>query len=283
VRTRDGRRLLNMRFVNYNLTDRGYYQIHDPSGHILTRNFCSELDADADFAPLKFEELADPAELPTRASSCSGVEDIRLFENPGSDEVRFIGTSMNYSPVGVNSMVEGVYDVASHALKDAYVIQSPRETRCEKNWVPVAFEGALAYIYKWNPLEVARVEPDEETSVPKLRVVASLAAPAACAALFSVFRGSSTLVSTEAGLLGVVHFSVSDAPRQYYHAMALLDRDTLAPLGCSAPFFFDAVGIEFCIGFEVDDTRYRFWISRFDRAPAMVVVDAAQMPPIMLA
>ena len=38
---------------------------------------------------------------------------------------------------------------------------------------------------------------------------------------------------------------------------------------------FEAVGIEFCIGFDICGDTYRFWISRFDRDPVLYEVNTS--------
>jgi hypothetical protein len=87
-------------------------------------------------------------------------------------------------------------------------------------------------------------------------------------------------------LVGVVHFSEDGSPRRYYHALVALDAITLFPVGRSSVFFFDAIGIEFCTGFEVREGavggEYSFWISRFDRDPLRIDVAAASIPLISL-
>jgi hypothetical protein len=55
--------------------------------------------------------------------------------------------------------------------------------------------------------------------------------------------------------------------------MVMLDKDTYMPLKYSRPFYFNNIGIEFCIGFSINENKYWFWISRFDRDPMLVSID----------
>jgi hypothetical protein len=85
-------------------------------------------------------------------------------------------------------------------------------------------------------------------------------------------RGSSTFTPTKEGLLGVVHFSEELTPRHYYHMLVLLDANTLLPMKYSQTFCFQRLGIEFCIGFSIQENQYIFWISQMDRDPLMLVI-----------
>ena len=123
--------------------------------------------------------------------------------------------------------------------------------------------------------------------------------------LFCKVRGSTTFTETEDGLVGLVHFSEEHLPRHYYHMLVLLEKETFRPLKYSEVFYFQKLGVEFCIGmaisnsfapatefskfptttvsgnFPLDDSLrslYRFWISRLDRDPMMVTVPVDQIP-----
>ena len=55
--------------------------------------------------------------------------------------------------------------------------------------------------------------------------------------------------------------------------MVILDKETYAPLKYSRPFYFKNIGIEFCIGFSINENKYWFWISQLDRDPMLVSID----------
>ena len=103
---------------------------------------------------------------------------------------------------------------------------------------------------------------------------------------FEKVRGSTTFVEVENNdLVGLVHFSEELSPRRYYHMLVSLCKETLRPVKYSRVFEFQHVGIEFCTGFCIDTgeegeetkRRYRFWISKWDREPKMVTIDASQI------
>ena len=86
-------------------------------------------------------------------------------------------------------------------------------------------------------------------------------------------KGSSPFIEYKGELIGVTHFSEDAMPRRYFHMLVVLDKITYEPIRYSKPFVFDKVGIEFCIGFDARDDKYRFWISQFDRDPVLFEVN----------
>jgi hypothetical protein len=140
------------------------------------------------------------------------------------------------------------------------VVKSPREVRCEKNWIPIV--NGL-FIYNWCPLEIGKIVDDH------LEIMTQTAMPA----FFKRVRGSTTFRPTESGLLGVVHFSEECKPRHYYHILILLDTNTYLPVVYSRPFYFSKhPGIEFCLGFSEKEDNYLFWISVMDRDPRLIAI-----------
>ena len=72
----------------------------------------------------------------------------------------------------------------------------------------------------------------------------------------------------------VVHWSKEGSPRIYYHAIVEFNTE-LEILNVSPGFMFEGPGIEFCIGYvpsSDSEDADRFWVSRFDRDPFMLVV-----------
>jgi hypothetical protein len=252
-----GKKWLNTRFINYRLSDSGYYIFQNQSSKIENINVLSELDDY--FLPKSFStmiETLDVASDENRASQ--GLEDLRIFENNGS--LQIIGTTMNYSPVWCNQMVVADYDPNEYKITGGKVVRSPREVRCEKNWIPV---GNDLFIYGWCPFEIGKIVDDH------LEIMTQTAMPA----FFKRIRGSTTFIKTESGLLGVVHFSEECKPRHYYHMLILLDSESFLPLVYSRPFYFSKhPGIEFCLGFTEHGDNYLFWISVMDRDPRLAII-----------
>ena len=295
-----GKHYLNTRFVNYWMYPSGYYRFNNPELVIENRNYLSELDA-ATLEPKDFREMCErtiygtdgapliPPKKDKRPFSI-GLEDVRLFSGADS-KVRFIATNVEYSPVQKNRMVVGTYDLGSATYQDCRVVVPPdANSWCEKNWIPVLFSdnGTLEerFIYKWSPMEIGRVDP----ATNKLQIVLRHEVRPW---IFSRLRGSTPFVdapldvlsedSNTEYLVGLAHFSEEHSPRHYYHLLILLEKRTLRPVRYSRVFYFERLSIEFCIGMSVrpmenERSKYVFWISRFDRDPICLEVDACSLP-----
>jgi len=178
-------------------------------------------------------------------------------------------------------------------------IPTPEEARC---CIPTPEEaGEELFIYRWSPMEIGKIVRntlDDGRQEDVLNIVQSypIVAPN-----FEKVRGSTTFVEGENNdLVGLVHFSEELSPRRYYHMLVSLCKETLRPLKYSRVFGLQHVGIEFCTGFCIDTgkkgeggeggeeggeggegeetkRRYRFWISKWDREPKMVTIDASQI------
>ena len=264
-----GKHWLNTRYVSYYLTDQCYYLYPDGTGVIKNKNVLSQLkDHGGVLVPMDYVEMDE--------SSCGlqdarehrfsrGLEDMRLYEFCG--KVRFVATTVGYSKCSRARIVVGDYNIETRNYSNCHVITPPNtDSWCEKNWIPITYEGQEAFIYRWSPMEIGKIV-DKPDGSKHLQIIKShdIQEP-----WFHKVRGSTTFTKTEEGLLGVVHFSDEGSPRHYYHVVILLDAVTLKPIRYSKPFYFQKIGVEFCIGFTVMEGDYVFWLSRMDRDPLMV-------------
>jgi hypothetical protein len=279
LKTPDGRRWLNTRYVNYWLYNNGCYGYPTSSYIIENKNMLCELDKE--FKPItdSFRIMNEQVDIsPYQGDVISkGLEDIRIYKSAVVDSksnynVKFIATTVNYSPNGKNNMVIGDYSLTEKCISNVQVVLPPYNSWCEKNWIPIQFDGEDLFIYKWSPLEIGRIN----ASTGSLEIVMShiINAP-----YFNKVRGSTTFMEMEDGLLGVVHFSEDHNPRHYYHMLVLLDKESLRPLKYSNCFCFKKLGVEFCIGFthELAD-EYVFWTSHMDRDPMTVFMQKSELP-----
>lgn len=276
-----GEHIINTRYVNYWLYPNGGYWIKDPQEYIRTRNFYSRLDpvtlepVDTDSTVVeRFKEMTVEPRLTCHGGRIYGLEDIRLYEN-AAGELWFIATSINYSGTGSNRMIRGRYDIDLGVCSGCEILVPPDPNSwCEKNWIPIVHKGQDKFIYKWSPLEVGTIR-DTEDGKKQLVIESSWTHTAP---MFSNIRGSTPLVETDAGFIGAVHFSYEGGPRNYFHALVLLDKDTLVPLRYSEFFYFHGITVEFSIGFMIRDERYHFWLSNFDRDPEMMSIKIDELP-----
>lgn len=276
---------LNTRYVNYTLTDTGSYIFHHPDRVIITKNIFSYLDHN--MVPNSFTEIDNPDELTSHDCLFHGIEDIRIWYE--GEYLRYIGTSVNYSPSGKNRIIYGKYNIQQQRLVESNVINPPTDTYCEKNWTPVVVTGQTSpvamppskfgentrFVYKWYPMEIGKIDP--ETNSLQIDTTYSIISP-----IFKKLRGSTyfrEFLSDSRYLIGLLHFSEREWPRFYFHQLVLLDKTTLKPVRCTQPFSFqDRNCIEFCIGLYEYKERYHFWISYFDRDPANISILKTELP-----
>ena len=279
--TYKGHYILNTRYINYELDNYGNYIFHHPENKIITKNMLSILDYTLK-EPNNYTVMSNPPENEFISKICNfhGLEDIRLFEH--DEIIKFIATSINYSPNTYNSMIIGTYDVEKNKLCNCIVIDSPRETVCEKNWTPIHFRNEndpeskeMYFIYQWSPMEIGYI--DQNTF--KLNIIQSHNIDNN---LFRKFRGSTTFVkgiySNTDVLIGMVHFSEGNAPRHYFHTLIMLHATTLKPIRYTKNFYFNKIGIEFCIGMTIRNNKYHFWFSQNDCDPMKLSLDITELP-----
>lgn len=240
------KRITNTRFVNYELTPKGYYIIHHPESHLDTKNCCS-IDNKHNF-------ISEEISLPKCQSTIHGLEDLRLFEY--NEKLHFIATQREYMQANKNRMIMGLYDIENFTCKDANILEPPTDTYCEKNWIPLIKENQLHFIYSWYPMKIGKLNESN-----KLEIVQEYTVPDT----FKNLKGSTAFIPYRNILLGIVHYSIDGEPRRYYHRLVILDPNTLEPKALSVPFIFERIGIEYCIGFNIDGSMLEFWYSKHDK------------------
>jgi hypothetical protein len=246
-------------------------------------NYLSILDSD--FHPTNYIQMEENVKLTdylNRAKNfiSKGFEDLRLYIS-NNDQLKFIATTIQYSPLGQNRMVFGNYDIEKKEICDLYLIEPPNpKTWCEKNWIPIRHPNIKedCFIYSWNPFQVGKViEGNTTQSEFSHKLVIFLTREYNNFPLLNKLRGSSCFVPyDEDTLVGVVHYSEEYHPRHYYHLLVQLDSKSLSVKSMSQPFIFQKNSIEFCIGFHVNKidtcTDFCFWISQIDRDPLFITL-----------
>ena len=142
------------------------------------------------------------------------------------------------------------------------------------------------FIYSWAPFQIGEIDyisQESEISSSPLRAENPFSIIithdyTSKIPYFHKIRGSAKLVELPDCFIGVIHYSESCSPRNYFHLLVSIDKFTLKPMKYSSPFYFEKPLIEFCIGFSIRDGKYLFWISRFDRDPMFVSVEISQIP-----
>jgi len=265
----DGTHILNTRFVNYSYGSNGRYIINHPKNTILTKNIVSLLNDE--LLPKGYHEMDETnIGLISYDMYSVGLEDIRLYSYNGI--VKFIATNVNYVGNRANRMIIGEYDIKNHCYVNSKIIQPPTKTSCEKNWVPIIKDGNELFIYTWSPFQIGKI--NQETNALEIVESHNISSPD-----FHRIRGSTIFIDyDDSYMIGVVHFCEETWPRQYYHMLVILDKNTLRPISYSDPFCFQHYGVEFCIGFTMINEDYVFWVSKKDNDTVMVKIDSSEIP-----
>ena len=279
----NGKHLLNTRYINYIIHPKqkdkeAIFTFQHPNKHIITKNVFSILNENT-LQPLFYQEIKDPIKEQNHENEIysllmfNGIEDIRLYQY--QNEIYFIGTTLNYSSQGKNSIMKGKYDVTTFQLINTFIIDSPYNLQCEKNWTPIIqiIQGIETeyFIYKWFPIEIGRILNNKLQIEITHEINDSF---------FKKIRGSTTFTLWGEFLVGVVHFSEDEClERKYFHVLIMLDVITMKPVKNSDPFYFGKEpGIEFCIGFTILNLQYHFWTSRLDHNPKLFTIPLKNIP-----
>lgn len=235
---------LNVRFVNYVIDDNGQY--HKCDNYIITMNKFVELSKDLKIIREKQFNL-DFVER-----RYIGIEDVRIFKDPNSDCVRFIGTGYHSNnQIGV---VSGDYNIIENNIK-ARELKCLFKHQCEKNWVFVNYQDTTLIVYNWFPLQLCKQELNDTISIIKEVQMPKI---------FSSARGSSSGFQYKDELWFVIHLVSYESPRHYYHLIAVFDKD-MNLKRYSAPFKFEGTPIEFCLSIVVEQERVLINYSTWDR------------------
>ena len=271
------RYIMNTRYVNYGIDEKGHYHMRSSDGHVKTRN--GRLFLNASFQPTEEVRMMNE-EYVRFPSNIEGMEDVRLFYH--NNKLRFVASCKNITDDGKIVIANGDYIIEENSMKNIRVLQPPQPTQCEKNWVYVPekhlvsekAKGRMNFIYGFHPFTVGAVN-DQNT----LEIHTTYETPA----IFGRFRGSSALVEYQNKLYAVIHLVRYSSPRAYYHSVVQFNPDTLKPEAYTAPFSFCEPKIEYCLGFEIQNNDAHFFFSRNDTDPSYIRVPFHNLKMISMA
>ena len=256
--------VLNIRLVNYSITPNGSYL--NCEKHIITNNKYVEMDKHLD---IKMEKMFD---IEYKNSRFLGIEDIRIFPNDNNKGLIYIGTTQHKN--GNIGMVAGDYDPKVDVITGIEIEPSFCNESCEKNWAYVNYKNENHLIYKWNPLQICKINDftnmldliETKPNMPKI---------------FKHTRGSTPGVEFNGELWFILHIVSYETPRHYYHIFAVFDKN-MNFLRQSAPFKFEGECIEYCIGLVVEADRVLTTYSAWDRTTKLAVYDKSYIDSILI-
>jgi predicted GH43/DUF377 family glycosyl hydrolase len=240
-----------VRTVNYEL-DQGHYEIDDPNGVIRTENYIGRLSAEYELIEPHLMRDLDPSERYT--SRVVGYEDVRIVS---------LGESLAASATVCDRDPDGRCLIAQLRLDDGDVrraVVQPSNQPHEKNWMPLAVDGALTWIYSLDPTAI-------------------LPGPLhACPFALDHLRGGAA-IAIDGKYLCVMHeVAKTDEGRAYAHRFVLLDSE-FRVIRISEAWVFAHYGVEFCAGIvqDGDDLILSYgvedreaWVARVSMAEVLV-------------
>jgi len=254
--------IMNARYVNYYITPGGSYLNCDK--HIITVNKYVELDPQLNVIS---EKLFDNVFNHRRYI---GVEDIKIFYDQHIKKMLFIGTGFHTNNnIGI---VCGDYDNKQDVLVANEATSGFSKESCEKNWVYVNYKNETHIVYKWNPLQICKMDENSK----QIHIVETNELPK----IFSHARGSSCGFSYKNEFWFLVHLVSYENPRHYYHVMVVFD-ENMKLQRYSAPFKFEGESIEYSLSIVVEDERVLVNYSTWDRTTRIGVYDKKYIDSIL--
>ena len=243
--------LMNVRLVNYYINERGEYLYCED--YIITMNQRMELTRDLE---IKSSTLMEPVFVDERYI---GIEDMKLFDD--GTQIVYLGTGLSSGNLG---MITGVYGETAQALTCGF-----QQMYCEKNWVFVMCDTPHI-VYQWHPLQLCKVE---DTTLELVRTIPT-------PRLFKHVRGSTCASQYKEEQWFVLHMVSYETPRHYYHLIAVFDME-MKLLRYSAPFKFEGLCIEYCVGLVVEEHRVLIAHSGWDRTTKIRVYDRSYLETLL--
>jgi hypothetical protein len=244
--------ILNVRYINYQLDPQGRYIIHHPQGHLETLNLRCYLSDDLETVTSSEFMWEGMMQLKEYDTSIKGLEDVRLYNDNGS--IKYVATNRSYNPAQKIRIMTGDYNDTMAMFENGRILEPPTDTYCEKNWIPLpkgTFGDRLdnqektQFIYRWSPFEVGEIEHGQ------LKIIKSLPSK------LPRIRGSTVPVRIDGSneYLCVVHYCEhgQQGLLEYYHILVKLNA-AFEPVQWSVPFYFNQIGIQYCIGFTIADS-----------------------------
>ena len=257
---------MNIRLVNYRIDEWGNYL--DCEKNIITTNKFIQLDDDLN--QVGFERIFD---VKDEDRLYLGIEDIRIYQNrEDKGKLDFIGTG--YHKDNKLGIVIGDYDIAVNILEGTEIKCSFSDNSCEKNWVFFDYKDSTHIVYKWSPLQICKIDKqkclldlvEERKTMPKI---------------FNHVRGSTCGFSYKDEVWFIVHLVSYEKPRHYYHMYVVFDKN-MNLLRYSAPFKFEGICIEYCLGLVVEDERVIVPYSYWDNKTKLAVYDKSYIESLLV-
>lgn len=238
-----GELVVNDRYVNYRIDDRGHYVNQST---ISTTNVITAIDLVSMTRKYQYTLKHDTS----LDGHYEGIEDVRLFSHSN-------GTIYYNGNRGVNGSIYVEHGIICDGNVQSGLLKKSGQHSVEKNWV--LFEDAnqvLKCIYKWYPLTVGSINSTYEYTVEQ-----ELSMPI----LFKHVRGSTNGLQRGNEIWFLCHVVSHEDRRYYYHMFVVLDCKTLALKKYTRLFTFAKEKVEYSLGFIFRENELLIGYSIMDR------------------
>jgi tetratricopeptide (TPR) repeat protein len=252
----NGELIVNRRFVNYKIDEKGNYingetinTINIIGSYSIKENILIENDIQI----LKYNENYD--------GYYKGLEDIRLFSY--KNEILY---NANRGVDGKMRIEHGkiMFDDEFIHTKDESLLNKENLANIEKNWVLFTdINNNLKCVYKWYPLTIGSIENNELKHIEEIKMPNS----------FKYIRGSTNGVSVGNEVWFLCHTVSYEDRRYYYHILIALDKVTMR-LRRHTPFFtFTNNKVEYTLGFVKHKNQFIIGYSAMDKSTMFISVN----------
>lgn len=239
-----------IRYVNYAVNDQGGY---DQKEFIETKNVLAHLVQDSTSGEWHLEKEGFLHYDSSHDNLYVGLEDMRLFAMDGK-----IYYTANRG-LGYGNMVieHGSINRVNFKTEDARFLKIDNQRNVEKNWVMFCNDGhTMRMVYNWYPMVLGTIDHDQFVISHKMETPMC----------FKFFRGSTNGIVIGDEIWFLCHIVSYEDRRYYYHAMVMLDKQTLVLKNYTKMFTFGGDKVEYCLGLDkIGDDELLLGYSVMDR------------------
>lgn len=263
VKIQDGYYLLNVRNVNYEIDENGFWYHANPDKSIDTKNEFVILEKGTFHIKSHKWFVTDVQKTRYR-----GLEDIRIVQI--GDELHYCASYQKQTDLKI--AISSHYYTLHLPNLPIRIIDSPFHHLVEKNWSMFVSNDQLKFVYGWYPLQIGVLTENNQLEIIYQKDYKQ--------PFFRFIKNSSVGVWDEdhTSIWFLVHFnSANESFRTYYHMFIILDGATLHIRRMSKCFTFEKQKIEYCLGFVLEKDEIVFTYTTFDKNPRILRVDRSKM------
>ena len=267
IKMTDDEFIVNIRYVNYRIDNKGGYVNMDK---ITTINvigivkIVENLPTVINGFILNYNKDEDERYV--------GLEDIRLYKK--GDQILY--NANRGLKNGGMTIEHGEIDLNAQKCVNSVLLKREGSGSLEKNWVLFDQEDTTKVVYGWSPLIVGEIENGNEfversrnSNVPNC---------------FKHLRGSTNGVNYGDDEIWFLCHSVSyEDRRYYYHMIVVLDRKTLNVKKYTPFFTFEREKVEYTLGFSfLQNNSVLIGYSTYDKITKFVSFDKTYLDNMMI-